>query len=151
MSLLLAVSIGVVVSAAVYLFLARDLPRVLIGFVLLGMAANLAILAAGRIGPWMPPLVPSGAQALPAGAGNPLPQALILTAIVIGFGLMAFALMLIVKAQALLGSVRSEDMHEAETSATADAPLLEAEPYAPGRTVQPAASDVEAEKTRHAS
>lgn len=119
MSTLLAITIGCLVAAAVYLFLARDLPRVLIGFVLLGTAANLAILTAGRIGTMVPPLVPAGAVVLPGTAGNPLPQALILTAIVIGFGLMAFALMLIVKAHAVIGTVRSEDMAEAEPEVAA--------------------------------
>lgn len=122
MSVLLAVTIGILVSAAAYLFLAHDLPRALIGFVLLGTAANLAILAAGRIGTMIPPLVPMGALTLSADAGNPLPQALILTAIVIGFGLMAFALMLIVSGQAVLGTVRSEDMSDAEPKSKAAPP-----------------------------
>lgn len=111
---LLAITIGILVAAAVYLFLARDLPRNLIGFVLLGTAANLSILAAGRIGSMTPPLVASGTEALAVDAANPLPQALILTAIVIGFGLAAFALTLIVKSHEILGSARSEDMVAAE-------------------------------------
>lgn len=116
---LLAITIGILVAAAVYLFLARDLPRNLIGFVLLGTAANLGILVSGRIGTMAPPLVAPGAEAVAANAANPLPQALVLTAIVIGFGLAAFALTLIVKSHRRLGSIQSEDMTIAEPQATA--------------------------------
>ena len=114
---LLAITIGILVAASVYLFLARDLPRNLIGFILLGTAANLGIFVSGRIGSMVPPLVAPGAEAVVANAANPLPQALVLTAIVIGFGLAAFALTLIVKSHRQLGSVRSEDMTLAEPHA----------------------------------
>lgn len=110
----LIITVGGLITAAVYLFLAKDLPRVLIGFVLLGTGANLAIFASGRVGSMTPPLVRPGAEALAAHAANPLPQALILTAIVIGFGLAAFALMLIVRAQREFGTVVSERMDAAE-------------------------------------
>lgn len=110
----LALTIGVLVAAAAYLLLARDLPRALLGFVLLGTGANLSILASGRVGTMAPPLVASGAEALAATAANPLPQALVLTAIVIGFGLAAFALVLVMRAHAEFGTASAEDMDEAE-------------------------------------
>ncbi len=134
MATALALTIGVLLAAAAYLLLARDLPRALIGFVLLGTGVNLSILAAGRIGTMTPPLVAPGAEALAAGAANPLPQALVLTAIVIGFGLAAFALVLVMRAHAEFGSASAEDMDEAEQPdegpAPAAAPTL---PAAPGR------------------
>lgn len=114
MGALLAMAIGILVAAAVYLFLARDLPRLLIGFVLLGTAANLLIFAAGRLGGPVPPIVGPGADALAAGASNPLPQALVLTAIVIGFGLTAFALMLVMKSYGEFGTASAEEICEAE-------------------------------------
>jgi len=117
MELPFALAIGVLVAGAVYMLLARDLPRMLVGFVLLGTAANLLILLAGRVGGMTPPLVAAGMAAPGADAANPLPQALILTAIVIGFGLAAFALMLIVKARAVLGTVRPDEMAAAEPRA----------------------------------
>jgi multicomponent Na+:H+ antiporter subunit C len=120
-----ALSVGGLVGISVYMFLARDLPRVLIGFVLLGSAANLTIFVVGRIGSVVPPIVPPDLLALPLGAANPLPQALILTAIVIGFGLTVFALMLVVRAQRTFSSVESEDMDEAEP---ADAAVRAAAP-----------------------
>jgi multicomponent Na+:H+ antiporter subunit C len=114
MDIAFIIMVGALVTASVYMFLARDLPRVLIGFVLLGTVANLVIFAAGRVGSMTPPLVVPGAQALAATAANPLPQALILTAIVIGFGLTAFALTLVVKAYSTFQTISVEDMHEAE-------------------------------------
>ena len=115
MEILLAIAIGILVAAAAYLLLARDLPRALLGFVLLGTAANLSIFASGRIGTMTPPLVDLGAHALAAHAANPLPQALVLTAIVIGFGLAAFTLVLIRSAHGAIGTVTADEMHEAET------------------------------------
>lgn len=129
----LALAIGVLVAAAAYLLLARDLPRVLLGFVLLGNAANLSIFAAGRIGTMTPPLVEYGTTALAAGAANPLPQALVLTAIVIGFGLAAFALVLVMRAHAEFGSVYAEDMDAAEAPGKPATPAL-----APPRASPPA-------------
>jgi len=131
----LAIAIGVLVAAAAYLLLARDLPRALLGFVLLGTGVNLAIFAAGRLGGMTPPLVAPGAEALAAGAANPLPQALILTAIVIGFGLAAFALVLVMRAHAEFGSASAEDMDEAERAdeVPATAPMPATRPAAARR------------------
>lgn len=114
METLLALLFGVLLAAACYLLLARSLPRMILGLLLLGNAANIAIIASGRVLGTAPPLVERGAQALAAGASNPLPQALVLTAIVIGFGLAAFALVLVKRAHAEFGTVSAEEMHEAE-------------------------------------
>jgi multisubunit Na+/H+ antiporter MnhC subunit len=127
MEILLALVIGVLVAAAAYLLLARDLPRGL-----LGTAANLSIFAAGRIGTMAPPLVDQGARALAADAANPLPQALILTAIVIGFGLAAFTLVLLRSAHSAFGTVIADEMHEAEKlDAAAPLPAVAPDPAAP--------------------
>lgn len=120
MHVALALTIGLLSAAAIYMFLARDLPRVLVGFVLLGVAANLVILLSGRIGSMSPPLIDAAVGTLSAGAANPLPQALILTAIVIGFGLAAFTLMLIRRSYDAFASLRSEDMDAAEAIETSD-------------------------------
>jgi multisubunit Na+/H+ antiporter MnhC subunit len=95
MEALLALLFGTLFGAAIYLMLARSLPRVLLGLVLLGNAAIVAILAGGRVIGTAPPLVASGETLLAAGAANPLPQALALTAIVIAFGLGAFVMVLV--------------------------------------------------------
>ena len=114
MEALLAITIGVLVSAAVYLMLARNLLRFILGLVLISNAANLTIFAAGRLTEGKPPLVPQGADAPVGLVANALPQALVLTAIVIGFGLFAFALVLVFRAYTSLGTLQSDDMRIAE-------------------------------------
>ena len=94
MTPLLLLVISLVVSAGVLLLLARDLFRQIIGLAMLGSAANLIVFTAARPGTLIPPVIEAGAQQLAATAANPLPQALVLTAIVIGFALLCFALAL---------------------------------------------------------
>jgi multicomponent Na+:H+ antiporter subunit C len=110
----LAVLVGVLVAVAVWLMLSRNLVRLLLGFAMLGNAVNLSIFVAGRLAREAPPLVAEGASGLEGAYANPLPQALVLTAIVIGFGLLAFALVLAWKAHARLGTVRTDEMRIAE-------------------------------------
>lgn len=90
----MSVVVGGLFAFGLYLMLQRGVLNVLIGLSLIGHAANLAIfVAAGaRVAP--APLVPAGAEVPPPGHADPLPQALILTAIVIGFGVLGFALAL---------------------------------------------------------
>jgi len=112
---LIALTVGGLVAASVYLILARDLLRFLFGLVLLSNAVNLVIFGAGRITiGGLPPLVPDGSQTPVGDVANALPQALILTAIVIGFGLFAFALVLTVRANSELGTLDTDKMRVAE-------------------------------------
>ena len=114
MESLLAMTIGVLVAAAVYLMLSGQLIRFVFGLVLISNAANLTIFAAGRLTEGAPPLIAEGADA-PAGlAANALPQALVLTAIVIGFGLFAFAIVLVFRAWTTLGTLDADEMRLAE-------------------------------------
>jgi multicomponent Na+:H+ antiporter subunit C len=92
---LFAVLVGLLFAGGVYLVLEGNRVRTILGVVLLGNAANLLILVAGRITPGAVPLIPEG-LAGPAGPiANPLAQALVLTAIVIGLALAVFALSLL--------------------------------------------------------
>jgi multicomponent Na+:H+ antiporter subunit C len=110
----LAVGVGAAVAAGVYLALSRDLLRCVIGVSLVGVAANLVMFVAGRPGPHAgPPLVPLGETVL-EGAANPLPQALVLTAIVIGFSLTCFSLILVLAIIARTGSTDGDALREAE-------------------------------------
>lgn len=95
MMLMLLVTLSILVGAGVLLVLSRDLVRVVLGLAMLGGVANLAVFLAGRPGGLTPPIIPPGAAVLPPGAADPLPQALVLTAIVIGFALLCFALVLV--------------------------------------------------------
>ena len=111
---IIAVLVGVLVAAAAYLMLSRNVLRFLFGLILISNAANLTIFAAGRLTAGAPPLVPPGADAPLGVVANALPQALVLTAIVIGFGLFAFALALAFKGYQTLGTLNSDEMRLAE-------------------------------------
>lgn len=105
---------GVFFTAAIYLLLSRSLIRMLLGLVLLGNAVNLLILVAGRLGRIVPPIALGDLKAPLAGAANPLPQALILTAIVIGFAMFAFLLVLAYRAYQSLEADDTDRMRVAE-------------------------------------
>ncbi len=116
----LSVLVGLLVAASVYLMLSRNVLRFLLGLVLLSNAVNLTIFTAGRLARATPPLIPEGLEA-PAGAvANALPQALVLTAIVIGFGLLAFSLVLVYRGYTALGTLDSDAMREAEPRSGGD-------------------------------
>ena len=95
MMLMLILSLSVIVAASVLLILSHDTLRLVVGLAMLGGAANLMVFLAGRPGSILPPIIAAGAETLPSAAANPLPQALVLTAIVIGFALLCFSLVLI--------------------------------------------------------
>lgn len=116
----LAVLVGVLIATSVYLMLARNLIKFLFGLVLLSTAANLTIFTAGRLTPFEPPLIPYGSEAPASVVANPLPQALVLTAIVISFGLLAFALVLVFRAYRALGTLDGDSMRVAEPEPEAD-------------------------------
>lgn len=92
MEAMYALTIGAMSGIAIYLMLSGHFIRFLFGVIILGNAVNLAIFSAGRLSSGAPAFIPAG-QSIPLGEiSNALPQALILTAIVIGFGLLAFSL-----------------------------------------------------------
>jgi multicomponent Na+:H+ antiporter subunit C len=95
MHLMLAILSGAFFAAGVFLILRRSLMRLVIGLIFMGHAANMLIFTAGGLQGGAPPIVPGDAEALVQPYADPLPQALILTAIVISFGLFAFFLVLI--------------------------------------------------------
>ena len=104
MALLLAVTIGALYACGVYLMLRRSLVKLVIGLVLLGHAANLLIMAAAGITHGRPAIISGAAEVLVPPYADPMPQALVLTAIVIGFGVQAFALVLLKRAYQAVGS-----------------------------------------------
>jgi multicomponent Na+:H+ antiporter subunit C len=105
--LLIAAVVGVLYAAGLFLMMDRDMIRLVIGLSLLGNAANLLIFTAAGLTRGGVPLVSDGVRA--ADQADPLPQALILTAIVIGFGVQAFALVLIYRARI---AADSDDLDE---------------------------------------
>jgi multicomponent Na+:H+ antiporter subunit C len=114
MTWFVAMAVFACLAAGVYLMLARDLLRIVLGLVVLGSGANLLLFAAGRLGPTAPPVVPDGASVLAATAANPLPQALVLTAIVIGVALACFSLVLLVRLSQHAETSDAEALRDAE-------------------------------------
>jgi multicomponent Na+:H+ antiporter subunit C len=104
MEALLALSSGVLYAAGIYLMLRRRLVQLIIGLGLLSNGTNLLIFTAGDLTRARPPLVPEGAAMLQQPYADPVPQALVLTAIVIGFGLTAFSLVLAHRVHATAGT-----------------------------------------------
>lgn len=95
-------------AAGFYLALSRDLFRVVLGLALVGSGVNLLLFASGRVERVLPAIVPPGDTVL-VGAANPLPQALVLTAIVIGLALVCFALVLAMRLIQTGGATKDAD------------------------------------------
>jgi len=110
----LAAVVVVYFLGSIFLLTNTNLIRILLGVALLGNAANLTIFTAGRLTREVPPVIPEGAMQPLAETANPLPQALILTAIVISFSLFAFILVLVYRSYQELGSENVDRMREAE-------------------------------------
>lgn len=86
--MIIAFAVGLLTAAGIFLILHRELIRVVAGFVLLGHAVNLLLLAAGGLTRRQPPLGTTD----PERTADPLPQAFVLTAIVITFGITVYLL-----------------------------------------------------------
>jgi multicomponent Na+:H+ antiporter subunit C len=115
MTAILAAVIGGLYAAGLYMMLRRSLVKLIIGLILLAHAANLLIFTAAGITRGAPPLVREGEVRLPAGAADPLPQALVLTAIVISFGVLAFAISLFHRVHQ---AVATDDLDQLRTTDT---------------------------------
>ena len=95
----LAIACGIVAASGMHLLLRTTAASRALGIALLGLAVNLLVVAMTGVAHGRAPLVEPGALAPQAPFADPLPQALVLTAIVIGFALQAFALVLLVRAR----------------------------------------------------
>ncbi len=104
MEFLLALTSGVLYAAGIYLMLRRRLAQLIIGLGLLSNGTNVLIFTAGGLTRARPPVVPDGLTTLAEPYADPVPQALVLTAIVIGFGLLAFTLVLAHRVHATSGT-----------------------------------------------
>ena len=120
MAALLATAVGVLAACGTWLVLRARTYPVVLGIMLLGYATNLFLLGMGRLRTAAPPVLVAGDPARVPYA-DPVPQALVLTAIVIGFGMSAFALVLAIRARAATGTDH------------VDGPAGEGEPEAPAR------------------
>jgi len=120
---LFAFLVGLYFAAAIYLMLSKFSIRIMLGIAILGNAVNLLLFTAGRLTREIPPIIPADLDALPAGTANPLPQALILTAIVISFSFLAFLLVLTYRAYQDIGTDNTDEMRVAEPVNPAQPPM----------------------------
>lgn len=104
MELILAIGIGVLTGSGVWLLLRPRTFQVIIGLSLIGYGVNLFIFGMGRLRMNAPPILANGAAVNPADYADPLPQALVLTAIVIGFATTALFLVVLLVSRGLTGS-----------------------------------------------
>lgn len=114
MNLLLPIVVGGLVAAGLYMMMRRSMIKLVIGLALLGHAANLLIFTAGDLVRGRAPLIPEGAHELQPPYADPLPQALILTAIVISFGLLAFTIGLVYRTYQETGTDDLDDLKTTE-------------------------------------
>ena len=101
MEALTALVVGTLVACGVYLLLRARTYPVILGIMMLGYAVNLFLVAMGRYGAERhPPIIAEGVTSYT----DPLPQALVLTAIVIGFGMAAFVVVLSLRTRIAVGT-----------------------------------------------
>ncbi len=113
MNILYALVAAGLVGCSVYMVLSRNVVRLLLGLSLMTTAVNLVLFQTGRNRSPQPPLVPEGEVAL-TGAADPVPQALILTAIVIGMALTVMFTVLALRAYRGHGTLLSTEIRSAE-------------------------------------
>jgi len=110
---LMALVVGSLYASGLYLMMRRSIVKLIIGLALLSHATNLLIFVMGGLTRGRPPVIPEAAERMTGTFADPLPQALILTAIVIGFGVLAFAVVLIRRTHQMVGT---DDLDELQTT-----------------------------------
>ena len=114
MEALLAIVIGGLYASGVYMLMRRSIVKLIIGLALLAHGASLLVFTAAGLTRAVPPVIPYGEKAV-TGVADPLPQALILTVIVISFGVQAFAMVLAYRAYQTVGTDDLDDMKATDT------------------------------------
>lgn len=116
MNYVMAVVIGGLFSAGLYMMMRRSIVKLIFGLFLLSHAVNLLIFTIGGLESTRPPIIAPGEAALSGSYADPLPQALVLTAIVIGLGVQAFAIVLIKRAYQATGTDDLDQLDKTDTS-----------------------------------
>lgn len=105
---------GILYGVGIYLMLHRSYIKILIGMAILGHAVNLFLFTISRLTRGETALIPEEATQLEGVFADPIPQALILTAIVIGFGIQAFAIVLFRRAYQATGVQDVRDLNNTD-------------------------------------
>lgn len=111
----LPIAIGILTACGVYLCMRRNLVRVLLGIMLLSQAANLLIFTAAGLHKGQVPIIAADMDGIDGSYADPLPQALVLTAIVIGFAVLAFSIALVLRAYHKTGSDDLDTFHRSDS------------------------------------
>lgn len=114
MAVIMPVLVGILFSAALFMMLRPNLIRVALGLILLTNATNLFLFCSGRLTRIGPPIISLYGKVPKEGYANPVSQALILTAIVIGFGFLSFAIALIYRSVLEFKSQNSDIISQEE-------------------------------------
>ena len=104
MEIVLSLAIGVLAASGIWLLLRPRTFQVIVGLCLLSYAVNLFIFSMGRLTIGVPPIMPKGGFVNPAIYADPLPQALVLTAIVISFATTALFLVVMIVSRGMTGT-----------------------------------------------
>lgn len=104
MEIVLSLAIGILTASGIWLLFRPRTFQVIIGLSLLSYAVNLFILSTGRLRMDAPPIIERGVPADPSAYADPLPQALVLTAIVISFATTALLLVMLLVSRGLTGT-----------------------------------------------
>jgi len=114
MEILTAIVAGGLFATGVYLLLRRSLVKIILGLAILSNAVNLVIFTGAGLVRHRPPFVPDGAAAPGTPYADPLPQAFMLTAIVISFGILAFTVALILRIHRVTGVDDIDSLRETD-------------------------------------
>ncbi|CAN5632704.1 Na+/H+ antiporter subunit C [soil metagenome] len=114
MTTVLAIVAGLLFAGGIYLMLRRSIVKLALGLSLLANAANLVIFVAAGLTRGQTPLIAEGASTTEAGSADPLPQAMVLTAIVISFAVLAFTVTLMHRVYQETGSDDLDGLSEAD-------------------------------------
>jgi multicomponent Na+:H+ antiporter subunit C len=115
MQIMMSLVAGVLYASGLYLMMRRNILKLIIGLALLSHGANVLLFIMGGLDRAMPPIVSARVMSSAVSIADPLPQALVLTAIVIGFGVQAFAVVLVLRAHQIIGT---DDLDEMQTTDT---------------------------------
>lgn len=110
MEILMSVIIGVIFMVSVYLLLSRSIFRVILGTLLISHGVHLLIMTMSKLGRGAPPLLQLEAESYT----DPLPQALVLTAIVIAFGVTSLLLVMAYRTYKVHGTDDLEQLRGTE-------------------------------------
>jgi multicomponent Na+:H+ antiporter subunit C len=113
MEIILPIVVGLLYTIGIYMMLQRSFVKLIIGLVMIGHASNLFLFVISRITRGQTPLVAVGELQPSVPFADPFPQALVLTAVVIGFGIQAFAIVLIKRT---FQNVETDDLDDLDST-----------------------------------